>query len=125
MEDLRKNFQAISKKFLKSHTICERCGAKAEDVHHKTPLVYGGTNDEDNLAALCKRCHYEWDLYEDIGMEFDAFLLTPSFKAIASAIMACSSKCDILSESVVEVCLNIHDAEVRLNQSAATNQCEM
>lgn len=122
MEDLRKSFQPISKNFLKTHTICERCGAKAEDAHHKTPLVYGGTNDEDNLAALCKRCHHEWDLYEDIGMEFDAFLLTPSFKAIASAIMACSTRCDILSESVVEVSLNIHDAEVCLNKSTAKHQ---
>ena len=116
MEDLRKKKKTKKKKFLKSHTICERCGAKSEDVHHKMALVYGGTNDEENLAALCKRCHHEWDLYEDIGMEFDAFLLTPSFKAIASAIMACSDKCDALSESVVSVYLNIHDAEISLNE---------
>ena len=122
MEDLRKNFQTISKKFLKSHTICERCGAKSEDVHHKTALVYGGTNDEENLSALCKRCHCEWDLYEDIGMEFDAFLLTPSFKAIASAIMACFDKDDVLSESVVSVYLNIHDAEVSLNKIETKNK---
>ena len=55
-------------------------------------------------------------------MEFDAFLLTPSFKAIASAIMACFDKDDVLSESVVSVYLNIHDAEVSLNKIETKNK---
>ena len=111
----RKNFQPISKAFLKKHPVCERCGAASTECHHIVPLIYGGTNDAENLSALCSRCHREWDLYEDIGMEYEAFLLTPSFKAIASAIMVSASRTGGFFENVVEVTLQIHDAERKLN----------
>ena len=29
----------------------------AQEVHHILPFADGGTNDEDNLMALCKSCH--------------------------------------------------------------------
>jgi hypothetical protein len=29
------------------------------EVHHIVPLYRGGTNDAENLAALCKPCHKE------------------------------------------------------------------
>lgn len=112
----RKKFQPISKAFLKKHPICERCGAKAKECHHIVPLVYGGTNDENNLSALCSMCHREWDMLEDMGMEYDAFLLTPSFKAIASAIMAANAKGGPFFDNIVEVTLTLHDAEKELNR---------
>ena len=48
--------------FLLLHPLCEQCNSEdrltaAEEVHHILPLANGGTNDEDNLMALCKSCH--------------------------------------------------------------------
>ncbi|MFH0752836.1 MAG: HNH endonuclease signature motif containing protein [archaeon] len=41
---------------------CQKC--KLEDkagreleVHHIKPIIYGGTNDKENLIALCNVCH--------------------------------------------------------------------
>lgn len=43
--------------------ICQGCrreiALKALDLHHKTPLSLGGTNDPENLTLLCKDCHAE------------------------------------------------------------------
>ncbi|KKU44467.1 MAG: hypothetical protein UX60_C0004G0006 [Berkelbacteria bacterium GW2011_GWA2_46_7] len=37
---------------------CRKCGKKKYlQVHHKTPLSAGGTNDLDNLTILCSWCH--------------------------------------------------------------------
>lgn len=33
------------------------CGAPANQVDHKTPRSEGGTDDEDNLAAICDDHH--------------------------------------------------------------------
>ena len=39
---------------------CTRCGSRARlEVHHKTPLEAGGTNDPCNLVTLCRGCHIE------------------------------------------------------------------
>ena len=42
--------------------MCERCLAAGvltptQHVHHIIPLKDGGTNDDDNLMALCRSCH--------------------------------------------------------------------
>jgi 5-methylcytosine-specific restriction enzyme A len=45
--------------YLAAHPTCERCGARADEVHHRdhrTPLD-PGANDWSNLEALCRRCH--------------------------------------------------------------------
>lgn len=37
---------------------CELCGSRRNlDVHHIIPVVYGGTDEEDNLIVVCKHCH--------------------------------------------------------------------
>jgi hypothetical protein len=38
---------------------CNGCGEKLSDfeVHHKQPVVLGGTSDLSNLEALCRACH--------------------------------------------------------------------
>lgn len=46
------------------HPLCEKCReagrlTNAEKVHHIKPLSKGGTHAENNLMALCKRCHSE------------------------------------------------------------------
>ena len=52
----------IRNAFVKNHPVCELCERKniltpAEEVHHVIPLSKGGSNDEENLMALCKSCH--------------------------------------------------------------------
>ncbi len=42
--------------------LCEECQKQgrltpAEEVHHILPLSHGGTNNTNNLMALCKPCH--------------------------------------------------------------------
>lgn len=37
---------------------CVRCGGSDRlQVHHRTPLAEGGTNELDNLELRCHRCH--------------------------------------------------------------------
>ena len=55
-------WQKIRARFLAAHPLCEQCRKEgrltvATEVHHILPLGHGGTNDEENLMALCKPCH--------------------------------------------------------------------
>lgn len=36
---------------------CYLCGAPADQVDHVVPRFEGGTDDPDNLAAICVPCH--------------------------------------------------------------------
>ena len=36
---------------------CEQCGNKAADIHHITFRSQGGTDEIENLIALCRKCH--------------------------------------------------------------------
>ncbi len=36
---------------------CYLCGNPATDVDHKVPACLGGTDDDSNLAAICRVCH--------------------------------------------------------------------
>ena len=52
----------IRKAFLAANPLCELCQQAgrlipAELVHHKKKLTSGGSNDWDNLTALCSSCH--------------------------------------------------------------------
>ena len=39
---------------------CQRCGGAGRlEIHHVIELVHGGTNDLDNLSALCRLCHID------------------------------------------------------------------
>ena len=51
-----------SKRFRNKHNICAICGNYVEQVHHIDP---NGTDDEENLIALCTPCHkIVHDLYK-------------------------------------------------------------
>ena len=57
-------WRKIRAAYLTAHPLCERCERQgkttpAEEVHHIKPLSKGGTNDFDNLMALCTSCHSE------------------------------------------------------------------
>jgi len=36
---------------------CEICGKTAVDIHHILPKGRGGTDEAENLIALCRSCH--------------------------------------------------------------------
>ena len=39
---------------------CVKCGRYGKmEVHHKTSLKDGGTNELENLETLCTRCHID------------------------------------------------------------------
>ena len=55
-------WRRLRARFLNDHPLCEQCRLNgkytaATEVHHIKPLADGGTNDEQNLMALCKSCH--------------------------------------------------------------------
>jgi 5-methylcytosine-specific restriction endonuclease McrA len=65
--------------------VCVRCGSTHDlQVHHRIPLVDGGSNELDNLELLCARCHRQvgamastgptYQLPEDKGPSGDAGL---------------------------------------------------
>lgn len=38
---------------------CEQCGRPGRlEVHHKAKIREGGSDDLDNLEALCRACHF-------------------------------------------------------------------
>lgn len=57
-----RTWKRIRDRYIKAHPLCEECKKAsrlmpAEEVHHILPLSHGGTNDTNNLMALCKSCH--------------------------------------------------------------------
>ena len=50
---------------MRDNYLCVRCGAPAEEVHHKTHLTPKNIGDNsitigmDNLVSLCRDCHFE------------------------------------------------------------------
>lgn len=55
--DYGKGWALKSKMFLRAHPDCERCGEKAVLAHHIIRKRDGGSDDDDNLEALCNACH--------------------------------------------------------------------
>jgi 5-methylcytosine-specific restriction protein A len=37
--------------------LCEQCGKRAVDIHHVKHRSQGGTDEPENLIALCRECH--------------------------------------------------------------------
>lgn len=87
MNDLRKEFNSkVRNAYLKDNNICEceKCKKNKSisnlHVHHIIALADGGTNDYNNLIALCTRCHDEWHSIEGLNfIEFDKWLRTPPY----------------------------------------------
>lgn len=50
---------------MRDRYLCTRCGAPAEEVHHKVHLTPGNignvnvTLNPENLTSLCRSCHFE------------------------------------------------------------------
>ena len=64
-----------SKKYKELHPFCEVCLKEkiqkpSEIIHHITPISQGGAPyDENNLLAICKKCHGE--IHTGIGIRID------------------------------------------------------
>ena len=57
-----RRWKRIRDRYISEHPLCEECQkygslTPAEEVHHIIPLSKGGTNANNNLMSLCKRCH--------------------------------------------------------------------
>lgn len=55
-------WKRIRYQYIKAHPLCEACREQkrltpSEEVHHILPLSKGGSNEAENLMALCKSCH--------------------------------------------------------------------
>ena len=55
-------WKQIRAAYIAAHPLCELCRGDsrltpAVIVHHKRKLTDGGTNDWENLQALCSECH--------------------------------------------------------------------
>ncbi len=60
-------WRAVRARFLREHPVCARCGRPATTVHHMRRKRAGGSDDEDNLVALCASCHNAITMREDVG----------------------------------------------------------
>ncbi len=63
-------WQQIRRAFLMANPYCQenrkcRPPTKATEVDHDTPRRQGGTDDWDNLRAMCKPCHSSKTARED------------------------------------------------------------
>ena len=51
-------WQKIRARVLRERGWCEACGTTEDlQVHHRVALAAGGTNEDHNLAVLCRSCH--------------------------------------------------------------------
>ncbi len=63
-----KRWALVRRKKLSRDPLCEKCGALAQEVHHRTPLAAGGDPYAlDGLEALCKPCHSRETRQETLG----------------------------------------------------------
>lgn len=57
-----RGWRRVRDSYIRRHPLCESCAelgltVPAAEVHHRLPLARGGTDDRDNLIALCRSCH--------------------------------------------------------------------
>jgi 5-methylcytosine-specific restriction endonuclease McrA len=53
-----RQWRTLRRWFLNGNPLCNICGAIATQVDHITPIMNGGEAlDQENLQALCARCH--------------------------------------------------------------------
>jgi len=54
---------------LKRKTKCDHCGEKLNkipEIHHKIAISHGGSNKEENLMAVHKKCHEKLDIKQGV-----------------------------------------------------------
>ncbi len=71
-----RHWEKIRALFLSKHPLCEACKkagllTPATEVHHIKPVAGGGTDEDENLMALCKPCHSRFTMEEVRGRGVD------------------------------------------------------
>lgn len=61
------NWRRMRAAFLAANPWCGECGAPSTEADHKTPRSQGGSDDWDNLQAMCKSCHSRKTATKDGG----------------------------------------------------------
>jgi len=67
----KRSVSETKKKYVASiqNWCCGKCNKQLNhtfEIDHKTRLEYGGTNEVDNLIALCRNCHGEKTAMENM-----------------------------------------------------------
>lgn len=53
-------WEKIRSRILAERRVCENCKEiRSEEVHHILPISCGGRSTDDNLQALCSKCHHK------------------------------------------------------------------
>ena len=106
------------KEFLRKNPYCSQCCKKIElstmEIDHKLRLADGGDNQDSNLQALCKKCHFTKSQDEQEALSVSK--THSSYNAEVEAIME-----NPLSQSLafVECMYNIEDKKKRKLMSDA------
>lgn len=84
MAKTRRN-QTLRRRVLEKRPNCQRCAVRpSSEVHHITAVVNGGSDDDDNLLALCSECHREIEQYGFASVE--EFMKTPPYAFVIVAV---------------------------------------
>ena len=59
-------WRKVRDEFLRSYPYCARCGVRATTVHHVIRKDVGGSDNWNNLEALCTRCHNSETMRHDV-----------------------------------------------------------
>lgn len=57
INDIKRNYSIVRMVLKRDLELCQCCGFAGSEVHHITPLVYGGLDHQDNMVVLCHFCH--------------------------------------------------------------------
>ena len=80
-------WRRIRERLIDDNPYCQRCGARPSQIaHHVTPVAEGGSDEPDNLLAVCEPCHEA--LHEKAE---GASAKVPAFPRIAPTRLLCSS----------------------------------
>jgi 5-methylcytosine-specific restriction endonuclease McrA len=52
-----KVYSSVRLDYLQHNPLCERCGEKADQIHHKRGRFGERLNDKDFFMAVCMTCH--------------------------------------------------------------------
>lgn len=56
-KQIKREKRKVKEVLLRDLGLCTCCGFEANEVHHITPLIYGGKDDINNMVSLCSYCH--------------------------------------------------------------------
>lgn len=66
LTDSNKKYVAANQKWLCNH--CKQTLDHTYEIDHKIALYKGGSNDMNNLQALCRNCHGKKTFNDNIGL---------------------------------------------------------